>query len=173
MLVPDATADPAARDGGLDSAVLRKAFGCYPSGVTAVCALIGGVPCGMSVSSFMCVSLEPPLVSVSVQNTSRTWPVLRQASTLGVSVLGQDHGGLCRALAGPAADRFTGTAWADTPQGAVFVEGSAAAFTCVVEAEHVAGDHTIVVLRVLGLQADPAVEPLVFHTSTFRTLRGD
>jgi flavin reductase (DIM6/NTAB) family NADH-FMN oxidoreductase RutF len=61
-----------------DTALLRSVFGCFPSGVTAVCAEVDGALIGMAASSFTSVSLSPPLVSVCVQNSSKTWPVLRE-----------------------------------------------------------------------------------------------
>lgn len=67
---------------------LRRAFGCFPSGIT-VCALVDGTPVGMAASSFTSVSLAPPLVSVCIQHTSTTWPVLRNRPRLGLSVLAE------------------------------------------------------------------------------------
>lgn len=55
-----------------DIAQLRRAFGCFPSGVTAVCAVVDGEPVGMAASSFTSVSMAPPLVSVCVQDSSAT-----------------------------------------------------------------------------------------------------
>jgi flavin reductase (DIM6/NTAB) family NADH-FMN oxidoreductase RutF len=52
-----------------DSRTLRNAFGCFPSGVTAICAMIDREPVGMSASSFVSVSLDPPLVLVCIQNS--------------------------------------------------------------------------------------------------------
>jgi flavin reductase (DIM6/NTAB) family NADH-FMN oxidoreductase RutF len=62
---------------------LRQAFGAFPSGVTAFCGLIDGLAEGMAASSFTSVSLDPPLVSVCVANTSTTWPKLAQLDRLG------------------------------------------------------------------------------------------
>lgn len=53
---------------------LRRAFGCFPSGVTAICAEIDGEPVGVAASSFTSVSISPPLVSVCMQHTSTTRP---------------------------------------------------------------------------------------------------
>src|SRR3546814_7956938 len=66
--------------GEVGPAQLRAAFGCFPSGITAVCALIDGKPVGMAASSFTSVSLDPPLVSVCIQNRSKTWRQLRSRS---------------------------------------------------------------------------------------------
>jgi flavin reductase (DIM6/NTAB) family NADH-FMN oxidoreductase RutF len=154
-----------------DTAELRRVFGCFPSGVAAVCALDSdGTPTGMAVSSFTSVSLDPPLVSVCVQNTSTTWPLLQRATRLGVSVLASGQDSVARALAAKGVDRFADVSWAATPEGAVLVHGAAAWLDCQIEAEHPAGDHALVVLRVRGLVGDPAHPPLVFHASRFRDL---
>ncbi|MEY9941738.1 flavin reductase family protein [Streptacidiphilus sp. MAP5-3] len=156
-----------------DAAALRAVYGAFPSGVTAVAALVEGRPVGLAASSFTSVSLAPPLVSVCAGQTSSTWPLLRRAERLGVSVLGAEHALLCRQLAGPSDERFTGVAWRATPDGAVLLDGASAWFDCSVEQEIRAGDHDILVLRVHDLYAEPDVEPLVFHTGTFRSLRTD
>jgi len=71
----------------LDSTLLRQAFGCFPTGVTAFCGLADGRPEGFAASSFTSVSLEPALVSICVANTSETWPKLARMKRLGISVL--------------------------------------------------------------------------------------
>ncbi|MFF5925349.1 flavin reductase family protein [Streptomyces hydrogenans] len=153
-----------------DTTSLRAVYGAFPTGVTAIAALVDGEPAGLAASSFTTVSLAPPLVSVCVAHASGTWPVLRRAGRLGVSVLGAGQGALCRRLAGPAAERFAGAPWRADEDGAVLLDGSAAWFTCSVDDEIRAGDHDIVVLRVHDLRLDRDVDPLVFHASSFRSL---
>jgi flavin reductase (DIM6/NTAB) family NADH-FMN oxidoreductase RutF len=153
-----------------DTTSLRTVYGAFPTGVTAIAALIDGPPVGLVASSFTTVSLAPPLVSVCMAHTSSTWPVLRRAERLGISVLGTEHRSICRRLAGPSDERFTGVAWRATPDGAVLLDGAGAWLECSVDKEVRAGDHDIVVLRVHDLHADKAVDPLVFHASTFRSL---
>jgi flavin reductase (DIM6/NTAB) family NADH-FMN oxidoreductase RutF len=150
---------------------LRAAFGCFPSGVTAICAVLDGAPVGMAASSFTSVSVDPPLVSVCVQNTSTTWPRLRDSPRLGLSVLAEDHDVACLALSNKQGDRFAGVEWEAAADDAVYVRGSPLWLDCAVQLQVPAGDHTIVVLRVVGLRADPDRAPLVFHGSRFRTLR--
>jgi flavin reductase (DIM6/NTAB) family NADH-FMN oxidoreductase RutF len=154
-----------------DPAELRRVFGCFPSGIAAVCALdAGGTPIGMAVSSFTSVSLEPPLVSVCVQDTSTTWPVLRRAPRLGLSVLAEGQAAGAEALGARGIDRFAGISWTSTAEGAVVLHDAAAWLDCVIEVEHAAGDHILVLLRVHGLVGDPNRQPLVFHSSRFRRL---
>lgn len=149
---------------------LRKVFGAFPSGVVAVCALADGEAIGMAVSTFTPVSLDPPLVSICIQNTSSTWPLLRQASAIGVSVLGADDEPAARQLSSKAGDRFAGLATVTRSTGAVHLAEACAFFDCVVEKEILAGDHLIAVLRVIYNRQDELRKPLVFHSSKFRQL---
>jgi len=153
-----------------DGAALRRAYSCFPSGVVGVCAEIDGAPVGMAASSFATVSLDPALVSLCVQLTSTTWPRLRSAPTLGLSVFAADQEQLCTRLAGPAEHRFDEFDPLVAETGSIFVPGAAAVLDCTVHDEVPAGDHVLVLLRIETLDADPSVEPLVFHASTFRAL---
>ncbi|WP_441247935.1 flavin reductase family protein [Kitasatospora sp. McL0602] len=168
--VPRSRSAEALPSSGLQPGELRRAFGGFPTGVTAVAALVDGRPVGLALSSFTSVSLDPPLVSVCVAHTSETWPLLRDRARIGVSVLGAHQEDACRRLAARDGDRFAGLDWRATPGGAVLVEDAVARFDCGIERHIPAGDHDIVLLRVHGLDADPAVAPLVFHGSRFRSL---
>ena len=68
----------------------------FPTGVVAVASRVDGGLVGLAASSFTSVSLDPPLVSFSVATTSRTWPTLRRAAHLGLTVLAEHHGAVCR-----------------------------------------------------------------------------
>lgn len=156
----------------LDAKVLRQAFGCFPSGVVGVCALIEGEPAGMAASTFVPVSLDPPLVAICVQSTSSTWPRLAGMPSLGISVLGASHDKAASQLAAKAAHtRFDGLSYRAGSAGAVFIEGASAWIECSMHEVVEAGDHLIVLMRVDALSTTPDVEPLVFHASSFRQLR--
>lgn len=157
--------------GDLTPDVLRGAFASFPSGITAVAAIRHGRPRGLVASSFTSVSLDPPLVSACIARTSTTWPALRAAPRFGLSVLAEEHGQVARLLAAKGIDRFAGVSWDRTPQGAVFVHGSALWLDCTRYDEVRAGDHEIVLLCIQQLWTYPDVSPLVFHGSKFRQLR--
>jgi flavin reductase (DIM6/NTAB) family NADH-FMN oxidoreductase RutF len=153
-----------------DPTHLRRVFGAFPSGVAALAALVDGAPVGLAASSFTSVSLEPPLVSVCIAHTSRTWPLLRRAARLGVSILSAGQARAGRQLAGRAADRFADLRWRTTADGAVLLEGASGWLETSVEQQVRAGDHDIVVLRVHDLDADHELSPLIFHASRFRRI---
>lgn len=157
-------------DDRLDEAQLRRAFGCFPSGVIAICAMAYGEPIGMAASSFIPVSLDPPLVSVCIQHSSTTWPGLRLSPRLGLSVLAEGHHQACMSLSRKGGNRFADVSWTELPSGGVVIHECSAWLECRVHAEVPAGDHLIALLEICALGADPDTPPLVFHNSRFRRL---
>lgn len=149
---------------------LRDAFGHFPSGVIAIAAEVNGIREGLAASTFVPVSLDPPLVSFCVQNTSTTWPKLKNVRALGISVLGESHDDAARTLAAKTGDRFADLETVSNNSGAVFIQGTSVWLETVIEQLIPAGDHTIVVLRVSDVQVDADVAPIVFHRSVFRRL---
>ncbi|MGY4098821.1 flavin reductase family protein [Nocardia sp. R16R-3T] len=157
----------------LSSGVLREAFGCYPSGVVSICAMVEGdngpEAAGMVASSFVAVSIEPPLVAFCVQWSSTTWPRLAKVPRLGVSVLAEAQDSLAQQMASKDGDRFKGLEL-HVSDGAVFVEGAAAWMLCSVDSVLAAGDHGIVLMRIEALTTSATTSSLVFHRSRFRNL---
>jgi flavin reductase (DIM6/NTAB) family NADH-FMN oxidoreductase RutF len=154
----------------LTASTLRDAFGHFPSGVVAIAAEVSGVRVGLAASTFVPVSLEPPLVSFCVQNTSTTWPKLKDLPKLGISVLGESHDEAAKTLAAKTGDRFAGLETVSSESGAVFIKGTGLWLESAIEQLIPAGDHIIVVLRVSEVRVDAEVAPIVFHRSAFRRL---
>lgn len=149
---------------------LRRVFAAYPTGVAVIAGLVGTRPVGIAASSFVPVSLDPPLVSVCVAHTSTTWPLLRTAPRVGVSVLAAHQEEIGRRIGARDKDRFTGVAWHATTDGAVLLDGAAAWLECTVDRHVPAGDHDIVVMAIHDRDAVEDVGPLVFHGSRYRRL---
>jgi len=157
----------------IDPRTLRDAFGAFPSGVVAVAASVKGQLTGIAASSFTSVSIDPPLVSFSIATSSSTWPLLREAGHVGISVLADHHDALCRQLAGPRERRFDGLPFSVTEDGAVLLDQAVATYDCTIHDEIEAGDHVIVLLALHGVGSGEGEHPLVFHRSGFAKLHRD
>ena len=154
-----------------ESLDVRKAFSNFPSGVAAICAIVDGVPKGLAASSFTVgVSLEPPLVSVAVQNSSTTWPFLREAERIGVSILGTGQELTCRQLASKNPDKFDDISYISTDGGAILIPGYSLWLDCSLFAEYPAGDHAVALLEVHGADVHLQESPIIFHDSKFKSL---
>lgn len=153
------------------AASIKAAFAQFPSGVAAFCAMVDFAPEALVASSFTVgVSLEPPLVMFAVQNSSTTWPKLRQARRLGVSVLAQGQEEACLQLSSKTRDRFAGLATSVSDSGAVLLDGALLGLECEIVSETPAGDHTIVVLEVKSTEINHSADPLIYHGAAFRQL---
>lgn len=144
-----------------DAARFRQVVGHFTSGVTVV-TVSDGEPLGLAVSSFMSVSLDPPLVAVCVRNESTTWPRVRKVGGFCVNVLAFDQELLCRRFSLPGTNRFADLQWHQSPAGFPVPEGVLAYVDCVIEHEFEGGDHTIAVGRVTSLGVMREALPLVY-----------
>jgi 3-hydroxy-9,10-secoandrosta-1,3,5(10)-triene-9,17-dione monooxygenase reductase component len=151
----------------------RNVLGRFATGVVAIAAVDPdtGEACGLAANSFTSVSLDPPLVSFCVAHTSTSWPRVRQAAALCVNVLADDQEHICAQLAAKGGDKFAGLPWNPAPSGAPVLDGALAWLDCVIEAEHRAGDHDIVIARVRALDHHHDGDPLVFYRGGFGTFQ--
>jgi 3-hydroxy-9,10-secoandrosta-1,3,5(10)-triene-9,17-dione monooxygenase reductase component len=149
----------------------RDALGRFPTGVALVTAAPGGEPAGLIVNSFTSVSLEPPLISFCPSRSSLTWARMRRTQRFGVNVLARRHEGFARHASQRGADRFAGVDWELGPGGAPLITDALAALECDIVAEHPAGDHWIVVGRVVNIRTSPVDDPLIFFVGAFGGLR--
>ncbi|MFC9643854.1 flavin reductase family protein [Streptomyces mirabilis] len=151
----------------------RDVLSCLASGVVAVTALDGGGrPLGLTVSSFVSVSLDPPLVLFCVAVTSRTWPQMRTADGICINILSEDQQGVSVRLSSGGTERFHDVAWTPSAGGMPVLPGALTWLECTVTDEHRAGDHDVVVSRVDRVA--PAAEggPLIRHRGRYVRLAG-
>jgi flavin reductase (DIM6/NTAB) family NADH-FMN oxidoreductase RutF len=151
---------------GFDATELRRVLGHLPTGVTVVTAFTDDGPTGMAVNSVTSVSLDPPLLLVCPARTSTTWPNVRASGRFCVNVMARHHEEACRRFALKDADRFAGVDWSERPGGPAFHD-AVAWIDCELREEHDAGDHTIAVADVLGIDAAAARPPLVFFRGRY------
>ena len=146
---------------------LRRAASRFATGVALLTAP-GGL--ALVIDSFISASLEPPLVAFAPSRLSVTWCRMRRTGRFGVSVLGAAHAGGIRERARPGADRLAGLD-VDLLDGVPVVRDALAALVCVLEAEHPAGDHSIVLGRVIAIRHGDDLPPLVFFDGGFSTIQ--
>jgi flavin reductase (DIM6/NTAB) family NADH-FMN oxidoreductase RutF len=149
----------------------RRCVGSFPTGVCVVAAEHGGRPAGMTLNSFTSVSLEPLLVLVSLAHGSRTLEAVRGAGRFAVSMLhrGQHAVAIDFATRGGV---FPELHVKRTSDGFVVVRHALAWLACEVDSMVHAGDHDLVVGRVLDFESS-AGEPLVFHAGQFGGVAAD
>ena len=158
---------------GIDPARFREVMAHVPTSVCVIAADHTDGPAGLSVGSFVSVSLDPPLVGVFVASTSTSWPRVEEAGSFCISVLADDHEDVSRRFAVSGGDKFAGLDWGRSPGGAPMLPGAVAWVDCALEATYPAGDHVLVLGRVLDLDAGPEAAPLVFHRGGYSRLSND
>lgn len=147
-----------------DGATFRRVLGHYPTGVCVVTAAEDDrAPTGMVVGSFTSVSLDPPLVAFFPAKNSQSWPRIERAGKFCVNVLASDQQALCQRFATRGAgDKFSGVAHRVSTNGSPILDGVVAWIDCTLEAVHEAGDHYIVLGRVIALEVETPGKPLLF-----------
>lgn len=137
--------------------LLRDAFGCFLTGVTVVTTTDeSGAPLGFTANSFASVSLDPPLLLVSVSNRSANLGAYASGRGFAVNVLSEGQKAISNIFARPSADRFDTIDWRAGPAGSPVMAGVCAWFDCRLERAIEAGDHTILLGRVEAFDASTA-----------------
>jgi 3-hydroxy-9,10-secoandrosta-1,3,5(10)-triene-9,17-dione monooxygenase reductase component len=146
-----------------DPAAIRTVLGHFATGVAIITAVDGDDPVGMACNSFSSVSLDPQLVLFCAAKSSTTWPRIQAAQKWAANILAEDGEEICRLFAQKGADRFAHIAYSTGRSGAPLLEAAIAFVDCETVAEHDAGDHVIVVGRVLELGYASEGKPLLFY----------
>ena len=157
----------------IDEAEFRTVLSQFATGVVVVTGSTPTGPAGLTCQSFTSLSLDPPLVLLSIARASGSWPRIRDTGRFAVNVLSSAQADLSLAFAVSGGDKFAGVAWRPGLFGNPLIDGALAHLECDLEAVHPGGDHEIVVGRVRGLAAMPQLEapsPLVFFRSAYRRL---
>lgn len=149
----------------------REVLAHLPTGVTVITTHGEEGPLGMAANSVTSVSLDPPLILFCPARSSSTWPGIRAAGRFCVNVMAGHHEEVTRRFAARDVDRFTGVDCQDRPTGPALCD-AVAWIECELHEEHDAGDHTIVVARVIAIEAAAGVEPLVFFRGRYGSFNG-
>jgi flavin reductase (DIM6/NTAB) family NADH-FMN oxidoreductase RutF len=156
---------------GLTPQRLRQAFGTFATGIAVIGARAAdGTLVGTTVNSFSSVSLAPPLVMFCPARALGAFDVYTTARHFSASVLRRDGRAVSERFARTGTGKWQGVKHSIGETGVPLLEGALATFECEVEARHEAGDHLLVVGRVLKLEVPEEADPLVFFRSHYREL---
>ena len=159
----------------LDSEQLRRAMRAWTTGVAVVTALHDGQQYGMTVNSFTSISLEPPLVSVTLKKLTHTHELVVKSGEFSVTILSSDQKDLSDRFAGKIPDihdRFEGVQIKTLSMDAPLLDGGLAHFNCRVVNSIPAGENTLFIAEVVAVSRDGEGEenPLVYHNRMYWNL---
>jgi flavin reductase (DIM6/NTAB) family NADH-FMN oxidoreductase RutF len=154
----------------LDSDQLRRAMRAWTTGVAVVTAAHDGQRYGMTVNSFTSVSLEPPLVSVTLKQLTHTYNLVDKSKAFAVTILAADQKDLSDRFAGKLLDihdRFAGLDLETLVLDAPLLKGGLAYFNCRIISSIPVGENTLFLAEVIAARGDGEGEPLVYHNRVF------
>ncbi len=151
-----------------DPRAFRTALGSFATGVTLITVPSPDGPIGIIANSFASVSLDPPLVLWSPAKSANRFKYFTGAPHFAIHVLDADQQDLCNSFV-KNKSAFDGFDWVTGAQDVPHIRGCLARFECTLDAEHDAGDHTIIVGRVTGASTREGT-PLMFQGGRFVTL---
>ncbi|MEL7198202.1 MAG: flavin reductase family protein [Pseudomonadota bacterium] len=172
--MPDAASNETALP--VDEAAFRSLMGQFATGVCVVSTQQDGdAPAGITVNSFVSVSLEPMLVCWSLHNSASQYDVWTQADGYSISILAEDQGDIAREFASRDAYQAGAEHFARGSSGLPHIAGALGYLECRPWKLYPAGDHTMILGEVTGLYLADGAEgsagrPLLFYGSAFREI---
>ena len=151
--------------------MVRKAFGHFASGVTIVTGVASdGRNVGMTVSSFNSVSLDPPMVLWSAGTQASEYDSFAVCSKFAVHVLSESQADLSNRFATPGIDKFSGLEWQMSEHGLPVIGSCPMCLQCETVTCHDAGDHKILIGRVVAANINSDESPLLYYGSAYHHL---
>ncbi|WP_244931509.1 flavin reductase family protein [Nocardioides sp. W7] len=151
----------------IDALDMRRAMGLFASGVTIVTGMDDEDPVGFACQSFASVSLDPPLVLICADHRGRSWPRIRTSGRFTINVLGEDQRDLCNRFGSASGTRFTELAWDRSRWNTPSLPGVLLRIHAAVDDVRPAGDHDVIIGRVLELESLRSCRPLLFYRGLF------
>lgn len=146
----------------VDGALFRQLMGSLMSGVSILTALDpDGMPFGMTCSAVCSVSANPPLLLACIGTPSATLDAIQAGGRFAVNFLDADSHEVSGLFAGRTPDKFSRVAWKPgAVTGVPVLAGTVAHTECAVYQVVGAGDHVIVIGRIVGGETEPECAPL-------------
>lgn len=149
---------------------LRKILGQFLTGVTVVTTLDqDGMPVGFTANSFTSVSLDPPLILVCLSRSTGLAQIFGTVASFAVNILSKEQESISNSFASTKEDRFSEVAWQAKSTGSPIIGGSTAWLDCEIYDRLTAGDHIILLGRVVEAQMSD-IEPLGYFQGDYCTV---
>lgn len=145
---------------------MREGMAHWASGVTIVAAMDGPTIHAVTVSAFLSVSLDPPLVLVGLGGNASVLPVLATGTRFGISILAESQRRIASMFTDPAPIGREVFETGSVP----LVKNALVTLKCTVEEHIFAGDHTLIVASVQDVSAVANQPPLIRYARQWTTL---
>jgi flavin reductase (DIM6/NTAB) family NADH-FMN oxidoreductase RutF len=152
---------------------LRATLRFYPQGVSVLTVDADGERMGVTISSLVSLSLDPPLVGVSIGKEAACYELVRKAGAFGISLLGARHAAVAQRFAAgfPPIAHWEGVEILEGRVGrAPLLADARGWLECRIRTAHDAGDHTFFVADVLSVELGPAEGGLVYFDRSYHAL---
>ena len=149
---------------------LRRVMGHFATGVTVITTRDkDGGPNGLTANAFMSLSLNPPLILISVDKGATCYACFAPQNGFTVNFLSEDQEELSRRFATKGINKFAGLKWKEGSNGAAILDGVLGHIECKITQCHDGGDHTIVLGEILNVNAT-GERPLLFYKGKYQRL---
>jgi flavin reductase (DIM6/NTAB) family NADH-FMN oxidoreductase RutF len=154
----------------IDPQELRRVMGHFATGVTIITTKDKeGSPNGLTANAFMSLSLDPPLVLISVDKSAQCYHCFESMNGFTVNFLSEEQENISRRFATKGIDKFAGLQWREGTNGAAILHAALGYVECRIRQCHDGGDHTIVVGEVVAAHASGG-QPLIFFKGKYQRL---
>lgn len=154
----------------LDPDTLREAMRAWSAGVTIVTAQHEHHVHGMTVNSFTSISLKPALITISLQQATRTHELVERSKAFGLTILGKEQDAISELFAGRSPevqDRFAGLQTETLVTGSPLIVGGLAWMDCRVVHTYDAGMNMLFIAEVVAARGNGRGDPLIYHNREY------
>lgn len=157
----------------VNESIFRQTMRFWTTGVTIVTTNFEGNRHGMTVSSFTSISVDPPVVLVSINQNTRTYQLMKMSGVFAVTILEKSQQHISDRFAGlipEENDRFAGIESHTLVTGAPLISGGIAFFDCKITQAVDVGHNTVFFGEVLDAGYQEDLKPLLYSNRTYRSL---
>jgi flavin reductase (DIM6/NTAB) family NADH-FMN oxidoreductase RutF len=154
----------------LDPENLRAAMRAWSAGVTVATTVSDGQKHGMTVNSFTSISLDPAMITISMQQATRTYEMVRKSNVFGLTILSVEQSRISDLFAGrftEVEDRFEGLQTDTLVTGSPFIVGGLAWLDCRILQTVDAGMNSLFIAEVLAARSFGEDQPLLYHNRKY------